>query len=33
MKVDIGLPSGAWSDVGTAATEAEEIGFDSISTA
>lgn len=33
MKVDIGLPSGAWSEIGAAATEAEEIGFDSISTA
>lgn len=33
MKVEIGLPSGAWSEIGPAAREAEELGFDSISTA
>lgn len=32
MKVDIGLPSGAWSEIGAAASEAEAQGFDSIST-
>ncbi len=32
MKVDIGLPSDAWSEVGPAAAKYEEIGFDSVST-
>lgn len=32
MKVDIGLPSGDWSEVGPAAAQAEALGFDSVST-
>ena len=31
MKVDIGLPSGDWSDIAPAAKQAEELGFDSVS--
>lgn len=31
MKVDIGLPSGDWSEIGPSAAQAEALGFDSVS--
>lgn len=31
MRVEIGLPSGAWSEIGPAAAQAEALGFDSVS--